>query len=197
MRTLEVANAHFVTDRLLVGGDLDVFDTGHASGQLAELVAVGVTHVFDCRFEVDDTATWRRVPGITYRRLPVDDAGQRVPPHWFEEGVGGVLEALAEPGSIVLTHCHMGVNRGPSLGFAVLLALGLDPVDAIGAIRAVRPIANAYYAEDALAWHHQRVRASAEQRSSDVRRLRAWRREHPLDVQHVIATIRRETAPGW
>jgi hypothetical protein len=197
MRTFEVANAHFVTDRLLVGGDLDVFDPGHASSQLAELVAAGLTHVFDCRFEIDDTATWARVPGITYRRLPVDDAGQRIPPHWFEVGVGGVLGALADPHSIVLTHCHMGVNRGPSLGFAVLLALGWDPVEAIDAIRAVRPVANVFYAEDALVWHHQRVRASDEQRRSDVRRLRAWRRAHPLDVQHVIATIRRETAPGW
>ena len=123
--------------------------------------------------------------------------GQRIPPEWFEEGAGAVLEALAEPGSIVLTHCHMGVNRGPSLGFAVLLGLGWDPVAAIDAIRSARPIANVYYAEDALVWHHQRTRASAEQRRADARRLREWRRTHPLDVQHVIATIRREAAPGW
>ncbi len=194
MRTLEVANAHFVTDRLLVGGDLDVFDADLAGRQLAELVGAGVTHVVDCRFELDATETWAQVPAVSYRRFPVDDAGQRIPPRWFEKGVAHVLEAMRSEGSVVLTHCHMGVNRGPSLGFAVLLALGWDPVDAIGAIRSVRQIANVYYAEDALAWHHQRTRAPREQRRADVRRLRSWREEHPLDVQHVIATIRRETA---
>ncbi|HET8603483.1 MAG TPA: dual specificity protein phosphatase [Marmoricola sp.] len=197
MRALSEANAHFVTDRLLVGGDLDVFDADLAARQLAELVAAGVTHVVDCRFELDDTATWQQVPGVSYRRFPVDDAGQRIPAAWFEAGVDHVLDALGDDRSVVLTHCHMGVNRGPSLGFAVLLALGRDPVEAIDAIRAARPIANVYYAEDALTWHHQRTRASAEQRRADARRLRAWRRDNPLDVQHVIATIRRESAPGW
>lgn len=194
MRTLEVANAHFVTERLLVGGDLDVFDADLASRQLAELVGVGVTQVVDCRFELDDAETWAQVPGVGYRRFPVDDAGQRIPPAWFEQAVAHVLEAMSH-GGVVLVHCHMGVNRGPSLGFAVLLALGWDPVEAIDAIRSVREIAHVYYAEDALAWHHQRTRVSAERRRSDVRRLRSWRREHPLDVEHVIATIRDQTAP--
>lgn len=194
MRTLEVANAHFVTDRLLVGGDLDVFDAELAGRQLAELVDVGVTHVVDCRFELDDSGRWAGVPAVSYRRFPVDDAGQRIPPAWFEQAAGHVLEAMSSEGSVVLTHCHMGVNRGPSLGFAVLLALGWDPVAAIGAIRSARPIAHVYYAEDALTWHHQRSRVSAERRRDDGRRLRAWREENPLDVEHVIATIRRETA---
>lgn len=196
MHALEVANAHFVTERLVVGGDLDVFDADLASRQLAELVGAGVTHVVDCRFELDDAETWAQVPGVGYRRFPVDDAGQRIPPAWFEAGVTHVLDALSDPDAVVLTHCHMGVNRGPSMGFAVLLGLGCDPVSAIDAIRTARPIANVYYAEDALAWHHQRTRASAEQRQADVLRLRAWRREHPLDAQHVIATIRRQTTPG-
>lgn len=196
MRTLEVANADFVTDRLLVGGDLDVFDADLAGRQLAELVDAGVTHVVDCRFELDDAETWAQVPGVSYRRFPVDDAGQRIPPSWFEKGVSHVLEAMRDDGSVVLTHCHMGVNRGPSLGFAVLLGLGWDHVDAIAAIRSARDVAAVYYAEDALEWHHQRTRSSREQRRSDLRRLQEWRAGHPLDVQHVIATIRRETAPG-
>jgi hypothetical protein len=197
MRLLEVANADFVTDRLLVGGDLDVFDAELAGRQLAELVDAGVTHVVDCRFELDDAESWAQVPGVSYRRFPVDDAGQRIPPAWFEQAVTHVLEAMRSDGSVVLTHCHMGVNRGPSLGFAVLLGLGWDPVDAIDAIRSVRDIANVYYAEDALEWHHQRTRASREQRRSDQRRLAEWRDDHPLDVQHVIAAIRSESTPGW
>src|SRR6476469_9722736 len=97
---LRHANAQFVADRLLVGGDLDLFDTG-----------------------------------------------KRVPAAWFEAEVGRVLAWFEEPDAVVLTHCHMGVNRGPSLGFAVLLGLGLEPVEALQAIQAARPIAYAYYAE--------------------------------------------------
>ena len=44
----------------------------------------------------------------------------------------------------------MGINRGPSLGFAILLHWGWDPNEAITAIRDARPIANVWYAVDAL-----------------------------------------------
>ena len=85
------------------------------------------------------TADWRpmtststeRSADVTYLHHGMDDAGQRVPAEWFDVAVGFALDALSEPGTKVLTHCHMGINRGPSLGFAVLLALGWDPVGAI------------------------------------------------------------------
>ena len=54
----------------------------------------------------------------------------------------------------MLAHCHMGINRGPSMGFAILLALGWDAEEALDAIHAARPIAFIAYAEDALRWHH-------------------------------------------
>ena len=51
----EEANASFVTERLLVGGDLDLYDDERAVRQLVELVVDGgVTHVVDCRLEADD-----------------------------------------------------------------------------------------------------------------------------------------------
>jgi protein-tyrosine phosphatase len=63
----------------------------------------------------------------------------------------------AGPDAVALTHCQMGINRGPSLGFAVLLAQGWDPAEAIAAIRAARPCANVWYAADALTWYQQRT----------------------------------------
>ncbi len=155
-RELSTADADFVTDHLLVGGDFDTQDNELAVRQLTELVEAGLTHVVDARIEWSDE-DWvsQLAPAIGYLHHGIDDAGQRVPGEWFDTGVDFALTAI-EQGGTVLTHCHMGVNRGPSLGFAVLLAQGWDPIEALDAIRAARPIAWVAYAEDALRWHHER-----------------------------------------
>lgn len=114
-----------------------------------------------------------------------------MPDAWFDRGVAFALDALAQPGTKVLSHCHMGINRGPSLAYAILLALGTDPVEALDALRRVRPIANAWYAEDALDWWHRRNGTPETVRHSDRRRVAAWRAAHPLDVVRIIADRRR------
>lgn len=190
---LEVADATFVTERLLIGGDLDTRDDDLAGRQLAELVGAGMTHLVDARVEWDDLA-WvaERSPEVSYLHHGMDDAGQRVPPSWFEEGVSWALGAL-ESGGTVLTHCHMGINRGPSLGFAVLLAQGWDPVAALERIREVRPIAFVAYADDALRWHHERG-GSRERLQADLDRVARWRSESSLDLDGVIRQKRQQ---GW
>lgn len=193
----ERANAHFVTPHLIVGGDLD-YDVVTAVDQLLELTASGVTHIVDVRIEASDedlVADFAEAAGldIGYLHHGVDDAGQRVAAEWFETGVQYALQAI-DAGGIVLAHCHMGINRGPSLGFAVLLAQGWDPVEAIDAIRQARPIAYVDYAVDALAWHHARLDNSAAQLSRDVDRLAKWRRDNQLDVVDVIRKVRTQEA---
>lgn len=189
-----MANMDFVTDRVATGGDLPA-DPALAAADLADLVAAGVTHIIDNRIEWDDEDLVAALaPGVRYLRNGVDDAGQRMPDSWFDRGVGFALAALAEPGTKVLAHCHMGINRGPSMAYAILLALDSDPIAALDAIRAARSIAAVGYAEDALDWHHRRTDASEFQRASDRRRLRAWRAADTLDVAAVIRGIR--TAEG-
>ncbi len=191
--SLAVADAGFVTDHLLVGGDLDTRDAALAEAQLHELVASGLTHVVDCRIEWDDAAfVARHAPAVGYLHHGMDDAGQRVPDAWFDAGVGWVVHAL-EAGGTVLTHCHMGINRGPSLGFAVLLAQGVDPVEALDLIRAARPVAFVAYADDALRWHHGR-HGTPDALARDLERTAAWRASHRLDLADVI---RRKRAQGW
>lgn len=124
----------------------------------------------------------------------MDDAGQPVPGEWFDVAVGFVLDALANPEAVVLMHCHMGINRGPSLGYAALLALGWDSIEALDAIRSVRPIAAVGYAGDALAWHHDRLSASKHQRLGDQGRLAQWRIDNHVDVETIIRKIR-DTEP--
>ncbi len=188
---LAVANADFVTPQLAIGGDLDYWDHGHARDQLAELVEAGVTHIVDTRFEAsDEHLVAALAPTISYLHHGMDDVGQQVPGRWFDVGANFVLEATRDVNAVVFAHCHMGINRGPSLGYAVLLAQGWDPVEALDAIRSARPIAAIGYAEDALAWHHRRTGASTEERRADVQRLAQWRRDNDIDVATIIRRIR-------
>lgn len=188
---LEVADASWVTERLLVGGDLDLFDNDLARRQLLELTTAGVTHIVDLRLECNDEEfVTERERGVAYRWLGIDDAGQVIPDEWFDQAVGYVMEAFEDQHAVVLTHCHMGINRGPSLGYAVLLAQGWDCVEAIATLQAARPIAYAAYAEDALRWHHERQGVAPEQRLADRERLRRWRHDHAVDLVRVVAERR-------
>ncbi len=73
------ANADFVTDCLVVGGDLDQ-DNDLAAQQAVELVDIaGVTHVLDVRLEMNDSQLWAYMPDVVYRWDGMDDAGQTVP----------------------------------------------------------------------------------------------------------------------
>ncbi len=187
--SFEHANASFVTPYLAVGGDLETTTEDVAVGQLGELGDAGITHVVDVRVEWNDEEWVReRRADLEYLHLGIDDAGQRVPDVWFDEGVRFALEAI-ESGGTVLAHCHMGINRGPSMGFAVLLALGWDAVEALEAIHAARPIAFIAYAEDALRWHHGEGTPEVEH---DVRRLRRWREDNELRLRDVMRAVREQ-----
>jgi hypothetical protein len=184
------ANLHFVTPTLAVGGDLE---PRLAADQLADIDALGITHIIDCRIEwSDELFVARQAPHLGYLHHGMDDAGQDVPGAWFDAAMAWI--AAAGPDAVVLTHCHMGINRGPSLAFAVLLHRGWDPIEAIAAIRAARPIANVWYAADALTWHHGR---SGTDPADDLRRLDDWRDANPLDVTRIIRSVRAEDEDTW
>jgi hypothetical protein len=88
------------------------------------------------------------MPDIRRVWLPTLDDGSPRDPRWFD----GIASAAGTDES-VLVHCHMGVARGPSAAFAILLARGWDELDALDAIMFGRPIATVLYAADALRWH--------------------------------------------
>lgn len=192
----QFANLHFVTPQLAIGGDISAYDDGLALQQFTEICRLGVTHVVDVRLEWSDAQTFAdQAPHVRYLHHGMDDAGQAVPPEWFEHAVRWIEDAWAEdPEAVVLTHCHMGINRGPSLGFAVLLAQGWDPVEAIAAIRTARPAANVWYAADALTWHHGRTRVDAATAAAQHAALQAWREANTLDV---VRIIREQRARGF
>jgi protein-tyrosine phosphatase len=184
----EHANLHFVTPKMAIGGDLSAQDDELTLRQVREIESLGITHIVDVRSEWSDVETFTtHVPELRYLHHGMDDAGQSVPPEWFEHAVGWVEDAWREdPDAVVLTHCHMGINRGPSLGFAVLLSQGWDPVEAIAAVRAVRPQANVWYAADALSWWHARNGTDPETAAAQHAALDEWRNANPLDVVRLV-----------
>jgi len=181
---------HILGTRLVLSGDLDSHRPT-AQLQIAEWIAAGITHIIDVRDEWSDQALVAEIaPHLQYIHLGVDDAGQPMEDEWFEAGVTAALEALRDPDSRVLVHCHMGVNRGPSMGFAILLALGFSTRRALKAIVDARPIAAILYATDALNWWHRRDGISPSLAHLDLIALDEWERHERPDARWVINRIR-------
>lgn len=179
-----------VTDWLWTGGDIRP-DPQDAVVDVRAIQRAKITHVIDCRLEWSDEALFAVLaPEISYLHHGVDDDGGIPPDWWFDLGVGFAMGALAEPDSRVFTHCHMGINRGPTMAYAILLALEWDPIDALEAIRQARPIAAIGYAEEALDWHHRRRNVPADERAIEQERLETWRERHDIDVAQIIRGIR-------
>ena len=193
-----MANISEVTDGVWTGGDLPLH-LGSAAmlADLEDIRAAGITHIIDNRVECSDERLVRAAaPELTYVWNGQDDAGQAMPDRWFDTGVSAALGALAEPGTKVLAHCHMGINRGPTMAFAILLATGMAPVRALSANRAARPIAAISYSFDALDWWHRvsGTRRSVAQREQGA--LARWHERHPLDVVRIVRSVRRAEARG-
>ncbi len=77
LHVTHVLNASYITELLLVGGDLDP-DDDRALAQILELQAHGVRHVFDARVEWSDRVAWRRSPRWSGRARPTAPADAHV-----------------------------------------------------------------------------------------------------------------------
>lgn len=166
-----------LTDTLWTGGDLP--DDATLPEVLGTWRDAGIGVIIDCRVEwSDEDFVAEYAPEIRYEHLGIDDVGQRVRRGWFDQLVLTASPQETDPAPGVLVHCHMGINRGPSGAYALLLSRGYDPVGAIERIRERRPIAGVSYAEDALDWWHDRSGTPEDVRADQRAALAAWRSTH-------------------
>ena len=182
-----------VTDRLFLCGALP-HDQNGFDRMLQEWVDAGITDIVDLREEwSDESRVATKQPEISYTWMGTHDNGDTQERSWFDHGVAAITRALADPDARVVVHCHMGVNRAPSMVFAALLALGYDVEDGLRAIRDARPIAAILYAEDAAAWFADHSGSGWETSwAAEMRmQVRAWHAANPVDVAWVIRRIRR------
>ena len=169
-----------VTDGIMISGDLSE-DPDQAIQQLGRWQEAGITHVLDTRFEwSDEELVADHAPGIVYGWIGTDDDGNTQPDEWFDEGLAFSADALSDPDAVLLVHCHMGINRGPTMAYRILLESGWDPIEALDAIRDARPIADIGYAEDALNHYHRSHDIPEKRRALDRDRLVMWRYEHHM-----------------
>jgi protein tyrosine phosphatase (PTP) superfamily phosphohydrolase (DUF442 family) len=135
----------FVTERLAVGG-------GIATARDVEcLKKAGITHVIDMRAEFNDAAMDalkepQRIGGfgLNYLWLPQKDDGTPRDPQQYAQGIRFAMEALDELPHKVYCHCADGVNRGPTMAYAILRAFGISRPGAIFMIRVKRPCVDFY-----------------------------------------------------
>ncbi len=172
-----------VTGGIIISGDLHE-DPDQAIQQLQRWKQAGITHILDTRSEwSDEELVAEHAADMIYGSVGTDDYGGRQPHEWFDAGLAFSADALTNSDAVLLVHCHMGINRGPSMAYRILLESGWDPIEALDAIRDARPIADVGYAEDALDHYHRSHTAPEEQRTRDQNRLVAWR--HGYDMSHL------------
>jgi hypothetical protein len=131
-----MADFNFVTPRLAIGAAVS------STADVDQLAAAGITLVIDCRAEFDDAPLLAGHPAVAYVWNGVADDDQSKPDSWFAKGIEAALGEIAKPGRKVYCHCTAGINRGPSMAYAVMRALGFSGSDAEECIRAARPGAN-------------------------------------------------------
>ena len=133
--------------------------TGAAIGSptdVDDLAGAGVTHIIDCRGELDDAPLLGGHPDMLYLWNGVADDGNPAThgDAWFSKSLAFALPALAQPHTKIYTHCAAGVNRGPSTAFAILYALGFTAGHVEALIRAARPQVGLAYKDEAIASVH-------------------------------------------
>jgi hypothetical protein len=182
----------YIARRVWTGGDLpsDFGEEAMLAG-LAEIQEAGITHILDNRIEWSDEEFLKtHAPDLGFLWNGENDLGQPMPDDWFDAGVAFALEALEDPGAQVLAHCHAGINRGPSMAYAILLATGMEPVAALVAIREARPIAAIAYAADALDWWQRKADVPARVVKRQGREVARWHRDNPLDFGKILRMMR-------
>lgn len=147
IKILTSVDLDFVTHRLATGGEIK------KKSHLQDLKKLGITHIINGRNEFNDATVFSNELNFNYLWNGTDDDGALKPTEWFKRAIDFALPALALPHTKIYAHCAAGINRGPSLAYAILRAQGIEALFAHNLIMNARPIAEIGYrqhADDAI-----------------------------------------------
>jgi len=113
------------------GGDLNAFDD-----DLPRLHAAGIRAVVSLVNNPSDGLAYHDA-GFDFISVPIPDFNPPAPPQ--AQQVVEFIDRMKSEGKPVVVHCHAGYGRTGTLLAAYLIAKGTRTMDAIGAVRHVRP----------------------------------------------------------
>jgi protein-tyrosine phosphatase len=131
----------FVTPWLAVG------DALQTARDVDAVLRRGITHILNCRVGFDDRTLIGNRVGYLWDPAPDDRLPKEA--RWFLEAIEFVRDARRDPAARVLVHCTGGIDRSPSLAYAILRSAGWSPAGAELAIVDAHPGARLIYREDA------------------------------------------------
>lgn len=179
-----------VNEWLVVSGDLPPHEA-EAEALLEHWSGLGITDIIDLREEWTDAELVAQIaPHLNYHHLGTHDDGGWQEDHWFDAGLDVIREVRARGGRAIV-HCHMGVNRAPSMAFRMLLDAGHEPTEALAMIRTARPIAAIIYADAAMSHHLRSAGAERSEIDAAKREVNQWLTDNRVDTYWVISRIRR------
>lgn len=125
-----------ITERLYCGAAI------HSISDLTQIETSGITHIVDAQVEHNDASLLIAGHWPLERYLydaTADDGVHPKPVGWFKATLDFAMPLLSRPGWVVLTHCALGHNRGPSLAYAILRAQGFTSAEALNLLHTGRP----------------------------------------------------------
>lgn len=181
-----------ITKDIVLSGDLN-HDFVKAKEQLEELHIEGVTHIIDCRNEWnDEQIVGEHGKGIRYFWHGTHDSGGNQEASWYKQGWDFYEKVIEDnPDAKVLVHCHMGINRAPSMVFYLMIREGYEPAEALRLIRTNRPIAACLYAESAWRTFAEEENLSIEETADGLREINDFFVDNHIDPSTAIRQIRR------
>lgn len=180
-----------ITNDIILSGDLSHKFT-EAKQQLVEWRDEGVTHIIDCREEWNDKQIVdEHGHGIEYIWMGTHDRGGSQHGSWYEEGWKHYQRIMDDnPQAKVMVHCHMGINRAPSLVFYLMIREGYEPSEALNLIRTNRPIAACYYAQSAWVTFAEEADISDEELAAGINEIDKFFVDHHINLRETIHQIR-------
>jgi hypothetical protein len=138
----------FVTPRIALGS------SPRTQQDSEKLLSSGITPVLDCRLgykEGGNESMYEEAihSDLDYFHNGTLDDGEAKAAQWFEKGIDYAHDVLGKTNTKLYVHCQSGVERAPSMVYAILQTFGYSSEESEMLIRKARPYVLLGYQKDA------------------------------------------------